>query len=242
MSIHFVTDQIVFLEQIDSTNDFLKKLVKEQQVKEPFCVYTNFQTNGKGQRQNTWQSKKGENLLVSFLVDSIKEIRLLPHLNKCIALGIIEILKSLEIRDVSIKWPNDIYVGDQKIAGILIENVIEGKHIKHCVLGVGLNVNQTEFNGLSATSLKQILRKESSNEGLLQILFDHFYKLIHLNEFEISERVNKFVYRKGKRVTFQREDGIKEYIVDTICNNGNLGVMDGNQFIELEHHRVKWIK
>ncbi len=242
MSYHFITDQIVFLEQIDSTNDFLKKLVKDKQVKAPFCLYTNYQTLGKGQRENTWQSEAGKNLLVSFLVDSIKEIQLLPYLNKCMALSLVEVLKSFEVKNISIKWPNDIYIEDKKIAGILIENVIEGKSIKYCVLGVGLNINQTEFHNLDATSTKNVLNRDLEIIEVLYMLFHQFYKMLKQSEPEIAERVNTCLYKRGKNVTFQLEAGIKEYEVLSISRNGNLCVKEGPQEIELEHHRVKWIK
>lgn len=242
MSLHFISDQIAFLDQIDSTNDFLKKLFKDKRVEAPFCIYTNYQTLGKGQRQNSWQSEGGKNLLVSFLVDSVKEIKMLPNLNKCMALSIVEVLKKLGIKNVSIKWPNDIYVANQKIAGILIENVIEGKQIKYCVLGVGLNINQTEFDRLQATSIKNVLEKDMKIEGVLHMLFELFYKMLNQNEFEISDKVNMCLYKQGESVTFQQGEGIKEYIVESISRNGNLSVKVGEQQIELEHHKVKWIK
>ena len=242
MSYHFIKERIQFIEEVDSTNNYLKKLVRDNTVSAPFSLYTNFQTQGKGQRSKTWESEPAKNVLASFLVDSIKHIESLPHLNKCMALALVHVLNKLGLNHVSIKWPNDIYVRDHKIAGILIENVIEGKQIKHCILGVGLNINQSKFQSLDATSTKKELGKTLNVLEVLQLLFEQFYALLVKNETQIAQEVNQILYKKGESVTFQLDSGIASYEIRSICSNGNLEVMHEDQQIELEHHRVKWIK
>jgi BirA family transcriptional regulator, biotin operon repressor / biotin---[acetyl-CoA-carboxylase] ligase len=138
--------ELIWLKTTDSTNSYLQNLVKESKIPEGTLVIADEQTLGRGQRGNQWESSSGENLTFSFVI--YPEFLGLGEqfmLSKIIALAIFDLLKKFT-KDVKIKWPNDIYIGRNKIAGILVENVIKGPKILSTIVGIGLNVNQKIFS------------------------------------------------------------------------------------------------
>lgn len=154
------------LDTVDSTNDYAISLVSNSNPNAGTVIYAHHQSAGRGQIGSKWQSKAGENLLMSVI---LKPDFILPTqqfaLNMVASLAIKDVLVALEI-PAQIKWPNDIYVHDKKICGILIQCILAGKSIKYAVVGIGLNVNQVEFGDLAkATSI--II--ESKSQHLAQI-------------------------------------------------------------------------
>jgi BirA family biotin operon repressor/biotin-[acetyl-CoA-carboxylase] ligase len=231
---------ITFLDEVNSTNTFLKEEARSKNLKAPYCVSAAYQHLGKGQREKSWHSNKDENIVCSFLVDSISKIGELPKLNKAASLAIHGMLTEFGITDVSIKWPNDVYVKDVKIAGVLPENIISGSRLKNCIIGVGLNVNQTEFSDFEATSMKRELLRDVDSILVLHKLYDMVYYFLSLAEKDLGNRFNELLYKKNKLVTFQSDNGIKTYQVLSVLENGNLLVKEGQQFKEVEHHKEKW--
>lgn len=135
----------IHLEEIDSTSNYLKKILSEKEVSEGTIVVADFQTGGRGQRGNSWESEKGQNLTFSILlkpdfVSANKQF----IISQIIALAIKDVLDRYA-DGISIKWPNDIYWNNSKICGILIENSLIGTHIQQSIAGIGININQTEF-------------------------------------------------------------------------------------------------
>ncbi len=157
----FVGQNIVKLQSVDSTNNWLKAyLSKSAPVAEGTVIMAEEQFAGRGQAGNTWISRPGENLTISIL---LKPGFLQPgeqfQLNKAVSLAVSDVLKRYLPDAVRIKWPNDLYAGDQKLGGILIENILQGNRIKHAIIGIGLNINQLEFDKSlkNVTSLRKIL-------------------------------------------------------------------------------------
>ena len=156
------------VESTDSTNSLLKQmLAKGEWPKGEGFLYAGFQTAGRGQTGNGWESEEGKNLLCSILLPPREN---LFELNIIVSVAVQRLLGE----DFTIKWPNDIYWGDKKIAGILIENAIVGSEVKYSIAGIGLNVNQTEFlsDAPNPISLKQITGKEYDIDQLMQKLYD----------------------------------------------------------------------
>jgi BirA family transcriptional regulator, biotin operon repressor / biotin---[acetyl-CoA-carboxylase] ligase len=151
-----IGSKIIKIETLDSTNLYLQRALKDQEIEEGTLVIANEQTQGRGQRDNRWESKKGANLTFSFVLYP-KNLHASDQfiLSKLVSLALCDFLK-LFLHDVRIKWPNDIYIKKKKIAGVLIENVISGSHISSSVIGIGMNINQGSFRpGLPfATSLR----------------------------------------------------------------------------------------
>lgn len=138
---------IIVLEEVSSTNDYLKYLLTKSTPLEPFtAIMAKNQTAGKGQRGNVWVSEPNQNLTVSILLS--------PHqwtvqqqfwLTVITSLAVVDALQSVFPADYHIKWPNDIILHGKKLGGILIENVLAGKYIKHSIIGIGINVFQKNF-------------------------------------------------------------------------------------------------
>lgn len=134
---------IIWLERVDSTNDEARRHISE--IDNLSVVSALEQTKGRGQRGNRWSSQPGENLTFSLVV---KDFRIKANeqsaISQTTALSLVDLLSRHEIK-ARIKWPNDIYAGDEKICGILIENSLKGSEIDWSIIGIGLNVNQTTF-------------------------------------------------------------------------------------------------
>ncbi len=149
-----IGQKIIHLDTVDSTNNYTANLQKEGKIQHGTVILADEQSAGRGQRGASWTSSAGENLLLSiYLAPDNLSVVDQPALTHFISLSLIDFLRKIGISG-KIKWPNDIYVNDQKIAGILIENSIRSSRISETIIGVGLNVNQTAFDAVNATSLK----------------------------------------------------------------------------------------
>src|SRR6187402_1310392 len=145
--------QLIKLDAIDSTNDFLKGLAAGQYLENFTVVSAENQTKGKGQMGAKWVSEIGKNLIMSVLVkDLLTDINQIYNLNVAIAVSIIEVLEKYNIPKLSIKWPNDIMSDHSKIGGILIENSIRSEGEIFSIVGIGLNINQENFDNLPKAS------------------------------------------------------------------------------------------
>ena len=135
----------IWLDETTSTNSYLAELCDTQTCPELTSIYTAYQSAGRGQRGNSWESEAGANLLFSFVVyPEFLEARRQFLLSQITALALQEIL-SLYTEDIRIKWPNDIYWKDKKLCGTLIENDLTGTHIGRSISGTGVNLNQEQF-------------------------------------------------------------------------------------------------
>ncbi|MTK54240.1 biotin--[acetyl-CoA-carboxylase] ligase [Paludibacter sp.] len=201
---------IIRLRETVSTNNYLRELLvsSREQLSEGMVVSADYQTKGRGQVGNVWESEDGKNLLFSMLLfPSSIEANQQFVLSKMVSLAVAGVLKE-EIDDVFIKWPNDIYWRDKKIAGILIENDLCGSNIQYCVIGIGLNVNQESFasNAPNPVSLKQITGKTYDREDLLKRIVKRIYMLyIQL----LREELNCF--DEDYKTALYRHDGFHEY-------------------------------
>ena len=231
------TEIITFLEETTSTNQYLKDLSQLENLKEGFTAYAEFQTSGRGCGQNTWESQKGKNILFSTLFRP----DFLPAnqqfiLSEIIALSILDILKEEAERidaeaaaKFSIKWPNDIYWEDKKIAGILVENTISSDSIKQTIIGAGVNINQTSFSNEipNPVSLKQILgcsiEKKAVFISILHNLHISYLRIIK-NEYQsIHQDYMNNLYRKsGLHLYHSENDG---YFKAYIKNIDSMGVL-----------------
>lgn len=166
----------VRLKAVDSTNHFLK-FYRPVTPKDMILVTADYQTSGRGQAGNHWESEEGKNLLFSLLFHPVwVEPRCQFVLSQAMALAVARTLDGYAGGGISIKWPNDIYWNDQKICGMLIENTLSGGQITDCIIGVGVNVNQTDFKGNAPNpvSLRSILGKEQETIFILAEIIKRF--------------------------------------------------------------------
>ncbi len=149
--------RIIRLDSVDSTNNYAAKLLASGELSHGSVIMADEQTAGRGQRGASWSSGAGENLLLTIVLKPANlSVSEQFRLTQFASLGLIDLLAKYQLKG-SIKWPNDIYVNDKKLSGMLIENQVSSSTISIVLLGIGLNVNQTEFPGLSATSIRSEL-------------------------------------------------------------------------------------
>jgi BirA family biotin operon repressor/biotin-[acetyl-CoA-carboxylase] ligase len=164
----------IFLDETESTNNYANQLLLTKAAAEGTVVMTHFQTKGKGQQGNSWESEPGKNLLASFILQPkfLKATHQF-YLSKAVSLALTDLLTEENI-EVSIKWPNDIYADNRKIAGILIENSIIGSNLNSVVVGIGLNLNQSVFisGAPNPVSLTQLTGKNYSVEIVAEKLWE----------------------------------------------------------------------
>lgn len=179
---------IIVKNEIESTNNYAKQMVSDK-PEEGTVVLAQYQQFGRGQQGNSWESEPGKNLLFSIILyPSFLSAGMLFYLSKIISLALFEYLND-EVADVKIKWPNDIYVGGKKVAGILIENAVNGNHLDYSIAGIGLNLNQTKFfsDAPNPVSLKQLkgveLNKEEQLKKLLKTI-EKWYAILLSKQFE----------------------------------------------------------
>lgn len=172
----FIGQNLVQLDAVPSTNTYAMQLLKDVKVAEGTVISADNQTQGKGQRGNTWLAEPSMNLTFSVILYPVF-LTASNHfyLGKIAALALYDALAELlsaSQHDIKIKWPNDILVSDCKIAGILIENNFRIGQIQQSVVGVGLNVNQEVFavEGRKITSLRKLLGRESDRSKVLELV------------------------------------------------------------------------
>ncbi len=135
-----------------------------------------------------------------------------------------------------------MYVNDLKIAGILIENTFSNGVIINTIVGIGLNVNQLNFNGIEATSIRRELHNKTEVTDVMHSVYDAFYHFLIQSSSILLMGVNEVLYKKNENVTFASKDRSEVYMVHAIMANGNLKVSQNGNLLELEHHITKWIK
>ncbi len=163
--------QINNLYRVDSTNSYARQILRQKGLNEGQVFWTDTQERGQGQRGTIWESQAGKNLLFSLVITPDWPVQDQFQISQCIALALKRTLDSLSVDQVSIKWPNDLLVGRKKIAGVLIENSLEGDRIRHAIIGIGINVNQTDFSNFNraACSLAQLSGKTHQLEAILNL-------------------------------------------------------------------------
>ena len=219
-------------ETIDSTNTYLKK--HYQEIEDFTFVSAKYQTSGRGRTNRVWKSENGSNLLFSLLIKEESLIDKFKDISIISAYSLIEVLESkYYIKDLTIKWPNDIYYKDYKICGILLEGVSTSK-LDCVIVGIGLNVNQKEFdNDLrhKATSLTNILGKEIDINELKIKLYQNLEKNLNLlkNDYGFYDSIVKYDYLANKEVYAQIDDSISLIKVIGINTDYSLKIYDGTK-------------
>lgn len=218
--------EIVHINEIDSTNCWLKEHSSTQDM----VVWTNYQTAGRGCGTNTWESERGKNLLFSILchpdwIKANRQFLISMSVSVSIARVVEQHTKNTSKHSVSIKWPNDIYVDDNKICGILIENKLQGSHIKESIIGVGLNVNQKVFHSdaPNPVSLIQLLQKELDCELLLKEILAQFSELMNPeNETSVKKEYRQRLYRNKGYHIYRDANGEFSARIASVEDDGHL--------------------
>jgi BirA family transcriptional regulator, biotin operon repressor / biotin---[acetyl-CoA-carboxylase] ligase len=233
----FVGQNIVRLKRVDSTNNYLKdQLANSTPFPEGTVILAEEQYAGRGQVNNVWISEPGKNLTLSLL--------LLPRflspdkqflLNQSISTAINDVLMEIIGVNAKIKWPNDIYFGNKKLGGILIENILRGSLVKSSVVGIGININQVDFKEVNsnATSLKEILHQDYDIGEFLQLLctaVEKRYLQLRAGKFELIERdYLNALYRLNEIHTFKIDAQQVQGQIVGVNKNGLLEIYIGGK-------------
>ena len=222
----FLGKEIINLTDCHSTNEVALSMVRSGLIHEGAFVIAYNQTKGKGQRGSQWESSPGLNLTFSMvLFPTFLSINDQFILNMAIAIGVKQGLNRY-VNDLAVKWPNDFYYDGKKLGGMLLENRIKGQYLDHSIIGLGINVNQTDFKTRGAISLKDITGTELDlNEVLSEILrhVEIWYRHLQTKSFKsIKETYQNMLYLFDKWATY--DDG--EIFSGKITGVGNFGHLE----------------
>ena len=220
--------KIIHIDETDSTNRWLRDNTPPLPAEE-YVVVADYQTAGRGCGNNSWESERGKNLTFSMLIypDTLPANEQF-HITEVVSVALCETLERyLDNQRVEIKWPNDIYVGDRKICGILIENRLQGSTIKDCIIGIGLNVNQQFFvsDAPNPVSLYQLTGHETDRDELLTCFLKTFERVFDSKTscFDYRERL----YRKAKDSLYEDKTTRFTARLMDVLPDGRLYLQDG---------------
>lgn len=226
-------DTVVHLLEVDSTNRYVRDeaavLWKNRGTGDFAIVTAGHQTAGRGQRGNTWNSNAGENLLFSILVRPGETLEVSKQflLSQAVALSIHDAMKCYGI-DTKLKWPNDIYAGNRKLAGILLELDYSGAFVEQAIIGIGLNVNQEGFQPMERTpvSMKMLWKRDFILDDVLATvldMFERYYTEMRFgNRDAIAAEYKRVLLGMNERHTFIDRDGHFDAVIEDIESDGRL--------------------
>jgi BirA family biotin operon repressor/biotin-[acetyl-CoA-carboxylase] ligase len=226
----FIGRNLITLKEVDSTNTFLKDaLSKSTPLLDGTVIMADKQFAGRGQSGNSWHSEAGKNLTFSILLNpGFLPIERQFDLNIAISLALNDFLNKYLAGKAFIKWPNDSYVDNKKIGGILIENIVHGNSIKHAIIGIGINVNQEEFSGdlRNVTSLKQALHQDYNLMQLLgeicSFIEGRYLQLKAGNSDKLNDEYLRQLYLKDEWASFCFDKQIQSGKIHGITKIGQL--------------------
>jgi BirA family biotin operon repressor/biotin-[acetyl-CoA-carboxylase] ligase len=217
-----------FIKKTQSTNALLWEMSKKERLPEGYVVCTDFQTAGKGQTGNSWESETGKNLLFSMILyPNQVPVNQLFLISQLVSIAIKQVLDAFTDH-IYVKWPNDIYWNEKKLGGILIENSLQGNKTKAVVIGIGLNLNQKVFvsDAPNPVSLKQITGKSLNRKHLLNLICRNILKLYgEINVEKIHSEYAQSLYRN---------DGFYNFKADNLCFNARIITVHPDGQMELE--------
>ena len=240
--------RIIRLQKTDSTNNYLHALARPEQLGEGSVVWAEFQTAGRGQIGNSWESAEGENLTFSVVLYPTFLLANRQFLiSQITALSVKQTLDRY-VDDITVKWPNDIYWRDRKICGMLIENDLAGQFIYSSILGIGININQKEFksNAPNPVSLYQIIGKRTDREKFLQEFLERLYAnyllLLQEKEVLIQEAYRQSLYRREGFHLYEDANGRFEASIEEIEPSGYLHLrLRDNTIRRYEFKEVRFV-
>ena len=235
------------LRTVDSTNNYAMGMVHAGMARHGMTWFADEQTNGKGQRGKSWKSAPGESILMSVVLDPAG---IPPHepfrLLGTIALICRQFLGEITGQEFRVKWPNDLYWRDRKAGGILIENVWHGRDWKFCVIGVGINVNQDEFDLAlkNPVSLRGITQNSYDPAelafALSKRIVQGFNGLADLDVPGFVEAYNRVLYKQGEEVLLKVDGNQVAATIQRVDEDGKL-VIDGPAAGRYAFGEVEWV-
>ncbi|MEP7230716.1 MAG: biotin--[acetyl-CoA-carboxylase] ligase [Ginsengibacter sp.] len=225
--------KFIILETVDSTNNYAMGLVQNDLAESGDAVFAMEQTAGKGRRGKNWESNKGQNVVLTVISD----MKWLPvfsqfQLSVAVSMACHDFFTAYTKTEIKIKWPNDIFMNDRKAGGILIENVLQGNLWQWAIIGIGLNINQEEFesSNSNAISLKQMTHKSydavSVSKELHENVLDKIASLKNGGYSKMLSAYNSNLFAKNKKVKLRKGNITFETTIERVSSNGELVTKD----------------
>ena len=244
----FIGSTVIRLSRVASTNNYARELVRDKMPIEGTVIVADEQTEGRGQRSNTWVTEPKKNLTCSYI---LKPVFLAAKdqfmLSAAVALAVFETISEfLPQNDVKIKWPNDLLVDGKKIAGILIENSLRGNSLETSIVGIGLNINQVEFpKELNATSLRSMDDTELEIDEVLNVLNSHLEKhYLRLRQGDLpsilsSLNQNLFGFEEQRTLRINGNEEVVAILGARPSGELQLQHADGSNTLH-QYHEIEW--
>lgn len=247
MNTLFTGKFLIHLNEIDSTNSFLKLWLSKNKPIDGAVIMADSQSSGRGQIGTSWQSEPFQNITMSLLyLPKFLPVQKQFDLSICIAYSLYETLKEfLPEKLIEVKWPNDILIDTKKVCGILIENSIQGSTLQYSIIGIGLNVLQESFVDLpNASSLKL-----NGYQGNLEEVFNRLCEIIEKNYLLIKAGQSKILWKKYHEVLFGKDklilmsDNERNFYgkVIGVLENGAIQVEDAGQLRTFYHKELRFL-
>ncbi|MBR0420172.1 MAG: biotin--[Erysipelotrichaceae bacterium] len=232
----------LFFESLDSTNSYLKR--NYAQLDDLTFVRAAYQEKGRGRNGRKWLSKSGDSLMFSLLIKDEELFDNYKALSVLSAYSVLKVLEDYGLKDLSIKWPNDVYVSDKKICGILLEAVSTTK-IECLIIGIGLNVKQKSFEGdyrQKPVSVEMLVDEEIDSEELRKKLYFELLKNIErLKDGEdLYSAISEYDYLKGSEAYASIDGNKKSVKVLGMDNDYTLKVKDGERILSLNSDEISF--
>jgi BirA family biotin operon repressor/biotin-[acetyl-CoA-carboxylase] ligase len=239
-------------ENVASTNATAADLLRRKEVENGAVIIAKNQSEGKGQRGNNWSSEHGKNLLCSFVLTPVGLKATNQFLLSAVAALAAQHTVAMMLNEgqasetAKIKWPNDVLINNKKVAGILIENSVQSNEISSSIIGIGINVSQTKFDGLPhASSLFHFMKSELEIEDVLEILIANlnaFYNLISVDPSLLIELFKDHLFARHTWVDLDFNCQQEEFRILGIEEDGRLKIEDRSfRTSSVHHHEVKWM-
>lgn len=245
-----IGQHIIHFEQLPSTNSYAAQLLSEGRPVEGTVITTDDQYAGKGQLANKWESTPYKNVSLSvILYPNFLDVEHQFYFNQAISLAVFHTIDEYVPRRAHIKWPNDIYIDDNKVAGILIQNQLQGKKLSTSIVGIGINVNQDEFvsDAPNPISIRNAIGGHVDLGDIKQSLVDNItrqYHALRLGTYKsLVDQYHQVLYRKGELHRFAIQNGQElSGTILGVSGQGLLQVLIEGQTYEFGFKEIKYLQ
>jgi BirA family biotin operon repressor/biotin-[acetyl-CoA-carboxylase] ligase len=248
MELLFMGRNLIRLDSCESTNNFAASLL-EQNAPEGTLIVANEQTGGRGQRGKSWYSEPGKNLTLTYILRPLS-LRIADQflLNKTIAIAVARTVELISPGSfIRIKWPNDIFLENRKLAGILVETAVKGSQIVSCMAGIGLNVNQTQFPADSGNPVSLAMELETTLvlDDVMQLLSKqmevYYFRFSSSQKARLEEEYDSLLWKRGEVYPFKLngDDFLAEIVQVDVQGKLVLKTPDGEER-RFSHGEIQW--
>lgn len=244
----FSTGKIIILDTVDSTNNYAMGMIEKGEAISGNAIQALEQTQGKGTRGKQWKAVHAENILLSICVEMQHQpISRQFELIVAVALGVYDFMAKHLNAVIRIKWPNDLFINDRKAGGILIENKIKGTLWQWAVIGIGINVNQTDFQDLdrSANSFTNVSGEKYDllvlGEELVGFVLERVGHLKSVSFGQMLEEYNLKLWKRDEMVKLKKGDKIFETMIAGVNADGELITKNEDEEKNFKFGEVEWL-